>query len=215
MGKYNTVIFDLDGTLLNTIQDLADSVNYALRRFSFAERSVEEVNRFVGNGVRALMERAVPEGTPEETMLACLKIFKRHYADNMQNKTRPYEGILPLLEELKRRGVKTAVVSNKFDLAVKALCKEYFGDTIQTALGESGGVKGKPAPDNVFAALGALSAKKENALYVGDSEVDVKTAENAGIPCVGVAWGFRGQKLLEECGAACVIDRPQELLKLL
>lgn len=213
--KYNTIVFDMDGTLLNTLEDLTDSVNYALQICGYTKRTLDEVQRFVGNGVRVLMNQAVPAGTSEEDIVKCLTIYRKHYSENMQHKTRPYDGINELLKSLKERGIKLAIVSNKYDSAVKALCKDYFQDYIRIAIGESPEVAKKPAPDSVFTALEQLGAVKEEALYVGDSEVDVQTARNAGLKCIGVTWGFRDREVLAAEGADIIIDRPQELLEYL
>lgn len=208
----NTIIFDLDGTLLNTLDDLCDSVNYALDKFGFPVRSIEEVRTFVGNGVKKLMERSVPLNTSNDTIDQCLTIFKEHYSNNMRIKTKPYEGIYETLNSLKEKGYKLAIVSNKYDKAVKELCKDYYSDFIQVAIGESNGVNKKPAPDSIYAAIEELNASPENAIYVGDSEVDVQTAHNTGIPCIGVTWGFRKREVLKAEGADLIIDDPYELV---
>lgn len=212
---YNTVIFDLDGTLLNTIGDLCDSTNYALTTHGFPSRSIEEVTSFVGNGVQKLIERSVPLGTsPEKTQLV-LNSFRDYYKEHMQDKTEPYEGIIELLTELKSRGVKTAIVSNKYDAAVRNLKSDYFEELIQEAIGESPTVPKKPAPDSVYTALNLLHAQKEECLYVGDSDVDMLTAQNAGVTSVGVTWGFRSRECLQQAGAKHIIKHPLELLNLL
>lgn len=213
--KYTTVIFDLDGTLLNTLDDLADSLNFALLQSGFEARSLEEVKSFVGNGVKHLIASAVPQGTTEEGAAACLALFQKHYSKNMQNKTRAYDGIMELLKRLKELGYKMAVVSNKYDQAVKALCRDLFSEYISVAIGESAAVRRKPAPDSVFEAIRELNSLKETTIYVGDSETDVLTAKNAGIKCVGVTWGFRGRAILEAEGADYIIDSPLELFKLI
>lgn len=210
--NYNTIVFDMDGTLLNTLEDLTDSVNYALQACGYTERTLDEIQCFVGNGVRVLMNRAVPAGTSEEDIIKCLTIYREHYSKNMQHKTRPYDGINELLKSLKEKGIKLAIVSNKYDSAVKALCKDYFQDYIRIAIGESPEVVKKPAPDSVFTALEQLGAVKDEALYVGDSEVDVQTARNAGLKCIGVTWGFRDREVLATEGADIIIDKPLELL---
>lgn len=211
MRKYNAVLFDLDGTLLDTLEDLTDSVNDALALYGLPARRLEEVRGSVGNGVARLMELSVPGGRTHPQFETCLDEFRRHYAENMRNKTRPYPGIPELLSRLSEEGCGLAVVSNKFDRAVKELCRLYFGEYIKTAIGESEGVAKKPAPDVVFRALRELGSVPESAIYVGDSEVDVQTAKNAGIPCVGVTWGFRDRVLLEQEGADEIINRPEEL----
>jgi len=213
--KYNTVIFDLDGTLLNTLDDLKDSLNYALAMHGYGEKTLEEVKSFVGNGVRKLVQRALPANTPEEEIQKCLADFKEHYKSNMQNKTRPYDGIMELLSELKNNNYSLAIVSNKFDAAVKDLAKDYFDNIIDVAIGESASVKRKPAPDSVYAAINELGSDIKKAIFVGDSETDVQTAKNAGLPCVGVTWGFRTREVLIREGADYIIDTPKELLEIL
>lgn len=212
--NFKTVIFDLDGTLLNTLDDLANSANFALSEFNFPQRTRDEVRQFVGNGVRLLIERAVPVGTTEHTVDECLEIFRDHYENHKNDNTKPYDGILHTLSKLKEAGVKMAVVSNKYDLAVKELCAPFFSSVIDVAIGERENVRRKPAPDSVFEALKTLGANKESAIYVGDSDVDVQTAANAGIPCIGVTWGFRDREVLENAGAQYIIDKPEEILDL-
>ena len=212
---YHTAIFDLDGTLLDTLQDLADSTNYALSLHHLPPRTVEEVRQFVGNGVGLLIHRAVPEGTAEELEGQVLRDFRAHYLLNMENRTAPYPGVLDLLDALRAAGVRTAVVSNKFDGAVKGLCQNYFGQRVEAAIGESQGVARKPAPDTVFRALAELGQAPEGAVYVGDSDVDILTAKNAGLPCIAVSWGFRSSAFLEANGARVIADTMQELEQLL
>lgn len=212
---YHTAIFDLDGTLLDTLQDLADSTNYALSLHHLPPRTVEEVRQFVGNGVGLLIHRAVPEGTAEELEGQVLRDFRAHYLLNMENRTAPYPGVLDLLDALRAAGVRTAVVSNKFDGAVKGLCQNYFGQRVEAAIGESQGVARKPAPDTVFRALAELGQAPEGAVYVGDSDVDILTAKNAGLPCIAVSWGFRSRAFLEANGARIIADTMQELEQLL
>lgn len=208
-----TVIFDLDGTLLNTLDDLADSTNYALSKFGYPTRTIEEVRQFVGNGVAKLIERAIPEGKNNPNFEKCLAIFKENYAQNMYNKTAPYNGILEMLSNLKSKGIKIAVVSNKFDLAVKELCKKYFEGFIDFAAGENEaqGIKKKPAPDTVISVLNEFNFAPEDAVYVGDSDVDIMTAKNSKMPCISVTWGFRDEKFLLENGATILINAPSEI----
>lgn len=212
--SYTTIVFDLDGTLLNTLDDLKDSVNYALSKLGYPIKTLDEVRKSVGNGAKLLIDRVVPEGTSPENSAKCLQIYQQHYTTNMQNKTCPYDGIVELLKTLKEMGVKLAIVSNKYDAYVKSLCKEFYGDYIQVAIGESPEVAKKPAPDSVYTALNVLDASKAEAIYVGDSDVDVQTAHNAGLPCVGVTWGFRDRDILKEEGADFIIDKPCELISL-
>lgn len=201
--------------MIDTLEDLKDSVNYSLVTYGFPARSIEEIRRFVGNGVGKLIELSVPNGINNPLYDECLNVFRDHYSKNMQNKTAPYKGIIELLMELKEKGFKLAVVSNKFDTAVKALVNDFFGDYIKVAIGESGTVSRKPAPDTVFKALEDLNSIPDKALYVGDSEVDVKTAKNSNLVCIGVTWGFRDREVLEKEGAQYIIDEPQELLTII
>lgn len=207
------VIFDLDGTLLNTLDDLADSTNYALSRFGYPTRTIDEVRQFVGNGVAKLIERAIPEGKNNPNFEKCLAIFKENYAQNMYNKTAPYNGIIEMLSNLKSKGIKIAVVSNKFDLAVKELCKKYFEGFIDFAAGENEaqGIRKKPAPDAVISVLNKFNFASEDAVYVGDSDVDIMTAKNSKMPCISVTWGFRDEKFLLENGATILINAPSEI----
>lgn len=207
------VIFDLDGTLLNTLDDLADSTNYALSRFGYPTRTIDEVRQFVGNGVAKLIERAIPEGKNNPNFEKCLAIFKENYAQNMYNKTAPYNGIIEMLSNLKSKGIKIAVVSNKFDLAVKELCKKYFEEFIDFAAGENEaqGIRKKPAPDTVISVLNEFNFAPEDAVYVGDSDVDIMTAKNSKMLCISVTWGFRDEKFLLENGATILINAPSEI----
>jgi phosphoglycolate phosphatase len=212
--SYQTYIFDLDGTLLDTLGDLAASVNYSMRTHGMPEHSVDEVRLFVGNGVRRLMERAVPGGAAHPAFEAAFATFRRHYMEHSLDTTRPYEGIPELLQELKRRGRHTAVVSNKFDAATKELCRHFFPDTIDVAVGEheAEGIRKKPAPDTVLQALSQLGVGQEGAVYVGDSDVDIQTARNSGLPCISVLWGFRNREFLLAHGAETFVSQPSELL---
>ena len=206
------VIWDLDGTLLNTLGDLTDSVNYAMRQNGFAERTQEEVRAFVGNGTRKLMMRAVPDGEDNPLFAQACSDFLSYYKDHDSVRTVPYDGILTLLKELQRRGMESAVVSNKIDFAVRHLCSSYFGPLISLAVGDDPSRQRKPAPDSVFEAMRQLSVKPEDTVYIGDSDVDIQTAENAGVPGIGVTWGFRGRKVLEEAGASYIADTPEQIL---
>lgn len=213
--KYTTIIFDLDGTLLNTLEDLKDSVNFALEKFGYSDKTLSEVRSFVGNGAAHLIELCIPNGINNPNFKKCLELFKQHYAENMQNKTKPYDGIISMLEELNKRGYKMAIVSNKFDMAVKHLNKIYFNKFINVAIGERENIKRKPAPDTVLQALKELNSIKEEAIYVGDSDVDIKTANNTGIDCISVSWGFKSKQFLQECHATNIIDKPDEILEIL
>lgn len=214
MTEYNTYIFDLDGTLLDTLDDLMASVNYALRQYGMPEHSREDIRRFVGNGVKLLMVRAVPDGEKNPQFEECFNAFRDHYMLHSLDTTRPYKGILGLLAELKRKGKRTAVVSNKFCAATQELCRHFFPDTIEVAIGEheSEGIRKKPAPDTVIEALRQLGVDKSNAVYVGDSDVDLQTARNSGLPCISVLWGFRDKEFLIENGATTFVDAPSEIL---
>ena len=209
--NYDTVIFDLDGTLLDTLEDLADAVNYALREKGMPGRTLAEIRRFVGNGVRSLLELSVPEGTADPMLEEVLALFRSHYAVHCNDKTCAYEGVLPLLRELAAEGYALAIVSNKPDFAVKELAEIYFGGIIPVAIGEREGVTKKPAPDTVREALRELGMPAETAVYVGDSEVDIRTAENAGLPCITVLWGFRDEAFLREQGAVRFAGTPEEV----
>ena len=215
--KYQTYIFDIDGTLLDTLDDLAASTNYALRKHGMSEHSIDDVRRFVGNGVRKLMERAIPDGAANPDFEATFATFREHYMLHSLDTTRPYDGISETLAELKARGCRLAVVSNKMMAATQDLCRHFFPDTIEVAIGENEaqGIRKKPAPDTVFAALRELGVGKDEAVYVGDSDVDIDTAANAGIPCISVLWGFRDRDFLKQHGAKTFISAPSELLQFL
>ena len=214
MITYSTYIFDLDGTLLDTIGDLAASVNYALRTHGMPEHSMDDVRRFVGNGVRKLMERAIPQGTDNPLFDETFATFRQYYMEHSLDTTKPYEGIPKTLTELKRRGCRLAVVSNKMMAATQELIRHFFPDTIEVAIGENeaAGIHKKPAPDTVFAALRQLGVGQEGAVYVGDSDVDIETARNSGLPCISVLWGFRDRDFLLNHGATMLISTPSELL---
>ncbi|MBQ8459214.1 HAD-IA family hydrolase [bacterium] len=211
------VIFDLDGTLLNTLDDLTDSTNYSLKFLNYPQRTKEEIKNFVGNGVVKLIERAIPNGINNPDINKCIEIFKQNYSENMYNKTSPYPGIIELLKNLKSKGYKIAVVSNKFDNAVKDLCDRYFENLIDFCAGENEtlGIRKKPAPDAVIKILNKYDIKNSEAVYVGDSEVDILTAKNSKIPCISVSWGFKNREFLNANGAKIIIDNPIELLEAL
>ncbi len=211
----DTVIFDLDGTLLNTLDDLADSVNYALHSLGYPERTVDEVRMMVGNSVIYLIEKALPEGTDKARFDRCLSIFEAHYKENMRNKTAPYNLVMQMLSDVKASGYKMAVVSNKPDVFTKELVSELFGEYIPLAIGRSDDMPRKPAPDMVLYAIKQLGSDKSTTVYVGDSEVDVVTSKNAGLPCVGCLWGFRDRETLENEGADYLISSPSELVETL
>ncbi len=209
---YETYIFDLDGTLLNTLDDLASSCNYALRTNGFPERTVDEVRQFVGNGVKKLMERAIPDGLENPLFERVFADFRQHYLEHGLDTTRPYPGVMDMLERLHCEGRKIAVVSNKFYAATNDLCRHFFAKYISVAIGEREDVRKKPAPDTVLEALRQLHSDKSGAVYIGDSDVDVMTAKNCGIPCISVLWGFRDKDFLLAHGASCFVKSPEEIL---
>lgn len=214
---YNTVIFDLDGTLLNTLEDLADAVNYVLRKFGWEEHTIDRVRKDVGNGIRKLMERSVPDGTNNPQFEEAFQMYKGYYQKHCRIKTDAYLGIMDLLEALHKKGYKMAIVSNKAHKAVEELNEIYFKDYISVAMGENedAGIKKKPAPEMVYKALERLNSKKEEAIYVGDSEVDKATADNSGLDCVLCQWGFRELELLQSLGPKAIIAEPMELMEII
>ena len=209
------IIFDLDGTLLNTLEDLTYSTNFALEQFGYPILSVEKVRSYVGDGVNKLIERAIPNGIDNPNFEICVSLFKANYQNNMYNKTKPYSGIKELLSYLKNKGIKIAVVSNKFDKAVKELCEKYFPSMIDIALGENikEGIRKKPAPDTVYKVLEHFGMTSDEAIYIGDSEVDIKTALNSNLPCISVTWGFKNREFLIKNGAEIIVDSPNEIIK--
>lgn len=204
--SYQTALFDLDGTLLDTIEDLKDAVNHELAAEGDPLRTLEEVTNFVGNGLRNLMLRSLPAGRSEEEIDRRTASMKAWYSDHSQVKTRPYPGIPELLRDLRSAGVAVGVVSNKADSVVRDLCGSYFPGGVDAAVGEIAGLPRKPAPDTVELALKRMGREKAGAVYIGDSEVDIATARNAGLPCLSVTWGFRPRQVLEEAGAAALVD---------
>ena len=211
MSAITTIIFDMDGTVLNTLDDLTVSVNYVLNEFGFPARTKEEYRNFFGNGIRYAFRCAVPEEVTEEKIDEMLPLFKEHYDKHCLDKTGPYDGITDLMKELKAQGYKMAIVSNKIDSAVKELNERFFSEYVSIAIGEKPGIRRKPAPDTVFEALKELGATKEEAIYIGDSEVDLKTAQNSGLDCIAVLWGFRDKEFLIENGAAVFAEKPEEI----
>lgn len=208
---YKLAVFDMDGTILDTLEDLKDSTNFALEKCGYPVRTYDEVRRFVGNGIRKLIERAVPEGLTVEQIDRVHEVFTEHYKVHCADKTKAYDGIKPLLEKLRTSGVKTAVVSNKADYGVQELCKEYFDGLFDYAVGEREGIRRKPAPDAVNEALRVLGIDKSEAVYIGDSDVDFETAKNAELPCISVLWGFRDEEFLREKGATLFVRDPAEI----
>ena len=214
MKQYSTYIFDLDGTLLDTLQDLAVSVNYALRQCSMPERTLDEVRQFVGNGVRMLMKRAVPQGEDNPRFQEAFDIFRSHYLEHSLDTTAPYPGIMEMLVRLKASGKRMAVVSNKLQAGVDELAASFFNGVIDVAIGERSGIPRKPAPDMVLAALKELGVEPAEAIYVGDSDVDLQTAANSGLPCISVLWGFRSRDFLVAHGATMFAQQPQDVLSM-
>ncbi len=212
--KYKAVIFDMDGTILNTLEDLKNATNYSLRQFGMPERSLEEVRMFVGNGIRKLVERAVPAGTSEEKIAQVFDVFLEYYEIHSADNTSPYPGILELVEKLKKSGIKTAVSTNKADVPAQELGREYFNGIFDLIVGQQDGLKVKPAPDSVNKILSILDIQKKDAIYIGDSDVDVQTAKNSGLDFIGVSWGFRGREFLEKNGAKNIVDNANEILDL-
>ncbi len=212
--KYKSYIFDLDGTLLDSLTDLAASCNYALRINNMPERTIDEVRMFVGNGVRKLMERAIPDGDCNELFQKTYTDFRDHYLIHNLDHTSPYSGIINMLKSLKDDGCNIAVVSNKFYAATQELVNHFFGDYVSVAIGERDNIRKKPSPDTVFEALRQLNVEKDGAVYIGDSDVDVMTAKNCGMPCISVLWGFRDKKFLIEHGANVFVEKPSEILLL-
>ena len=212
-GRYDAIIFDLDGTLLNTLEDLKDSVNYGLRKYGMPERSLEEIRCFVGNGVQKLIERSLPEERTKEEEQLVFTAFREYYDIHCNDKTDLYPGIRELLRELKKCGYKMAIVSNKLQSGVDTLRDIYFKEYITTAIGMKDGIPKKPAPDMVLEAMRCIGATRETTVYVGDSEVDIATAFNTGIDCIAVDWGFRTRKEQEQAGSKVFADKPLDILK--
>ena len=205
----------MDGTLLDTLYDLWASTNAVLRELKCPERTLEEIRAYVGNGARNQIRCALPEGSADELVDKALARYQAYYAEHCNDHTRPYDGIVQMLETLKDAGKQLAVVSNKPDKMVKILSKEHLGTLLDVSIGETPQIARKPAPDTVFKALEELEVDKENAVYIGDSEVDVATAKQAGVPLIAVSWGFRSRAALSDAGATTIVDSPEELLSLL
>ena len=212
--RYKTLIFDLDGTLLDTLQDLAAATNYTLKKNGFPERTTDEVRMFVGNGIRKLIERAVPAGTSVAMQERVYADFNVYYKAHCSDTTCTYLGVLQLLEEARALGCQTAIVSNKADYGVQELAKQYFPGLLDAAIGEQAGIAKKPAPDMLVAIMEKLGADKESTIYIGDSDTDLMTAANTGIPCIGACWGFRGREFLVAHGATLLAERVEDVLPL-
>jgi phosphoglycolate phosphatase len=211
--KYKVAIFDMDGTILNTIEDLADTMNYCLKKYGMPERSLSEIKSFVGNGIRRLIDLAVPKDTLDKVSDDIYASFIQYYKDHCAIKTRPYDGITEVLQKLKENGVLTAVVSNKADYAVRMLCKDYFDGLFDYCIGDKEGTRRKPYPDSVISVMKHFNVSPDEVVYIGDSEVDYQTAVNAGIDLIMVSWGFREETYLQEIGADMIIRQPYEILK--
>ncbi len=213
--KYDLAIFDMDGTILNTLTDLKNSLNYSLSACGYNTRSLSEVRRFVGNGIRKLVERGVPQNTDSYNTSKVFEIFNKHYAVHCTDTTKPYDGVIDVLAKLKEKGMKTAVVSNKSDYAVQSLCEQFFSGLFDCKIGVKDGINKKPCPDSVNLVLKQLNTEKERAVYIGDSEVDIATAENAKVDCISVDWGFRSHEELLDNNAKNIISSTDDLLKII
>lgn len=209
--KYETILFDMDGTVLDTLEDLKDAVNYVLRQNNEPEHDLEAIRSFVGNGMKMLMTRAIPGGQENPTFEKQFQEYQDYYPPHSKIKTKPYDGILEFMEECKKRNISVGIVSNKQQVAVTELAEYYFKGLTQAAVGDGEGRQVKPAKDAPVEAMKRLNANPKTTLYVGDSDVDGKTAENAGLDCVLVTWGFRGRDVLEQQKHIAIIDKVEEL----
>lgn len=209
------LIFDLDGTLLNTLTDLHNALNYALSNHGCKQKTLEETKMLLGNGIERLVQDSIENGKDNPEYSQIFKTFKMYYTAHINDNTAPYDGIIPLLKKLKANHIKTGIVSNKFDEGVKTLATHYFKDLIDAAQGTTEKIQKKPSPDAVFALIKRLNAENEKNIYIGDSEIDIMTAKNANLPCISVSWGFRTKEELMKSGAKIIIDSPQKLLNFL
>ena len=209
---YSTYIFDLDGTLLDTLEDLANAVNYAMRKMNYPERSFGEVKSFIGDGMVKLIERSAPSGTDKTGLEKALSFFREYYASHLTDCTKPYEGIAEVIAELKKRGKKLAVVSNKADENSNTVVRHFFGDSFDIIVGKRDSFPAKPQPDSVLYVIDSLGSRKEECIFIGDSDIDVKTAHNAGLPCIGVTWGNRSRQELADGGAEYIADVAEDIL---
>ena len=212
---YKALIFDLDGTLTDSLEDLWISVNHSLRTMGWPERTLDEVRTFVGNGVHLLIERAVPQGTQADALERCFQLFRSHYVEHCMDHTAPYPGILDLLVELSKEGYRTAIVSNKLQAGVSVMYHRHYASLVHVAIGEHDGVRRKPAPDMIYEAIAQLGVQKEECIYLGDSDVDILTARAAGLPCISVLWGFRDKEFLLAHGATTLVQHPTDILDIL
>ncbi|MCD8024564.1 MAG: HAD family hydrolase [Candidatus Gastranaerophilales bacterium] len=217
MFDVKNIVFDMDGTLLDTVDDLLDSVNFALETLGYNKKTKDEVRLAVGSGVTVLFEKMLPNGFNNPDITVCIQKFKEYYSNLKTSKTKPYDGIIPLLSELKKRGIKTGILSNKFDRGCKMHSRLFFGDLIDYAQGEDefNGIKRKPSPMGLYKLLDEIKGKKENTVFVGDSEVDIQTAKNAGIPCISVLWGLKSKEFLAENGGKIFVSSPLEILDMI
>ena len=213
--KYTTIVFDCDGTLLDTLTDLRNAVNYVLRAHDLPERSVSEVKAALGNGVAHLMRQSLPDSISEAEFNTYLDEFKAYYGEHLQDYTAPYPGMLDVLDTLRAKGYKLAIVSNKIQEGITPLNKEYFGDRLPVAIGERPGLQRKPAPDMVLQALKELDSTQSESIYIGDSEVDVATAKNSGLLCIGVTWGFRDEQLHKDLGVKYIARKAEDIVTII
>ena len=213
--KYTTIVFDCDGTLLDTLTDLRNAVNYVLRAHDLPERSVPEVKAALGNGVAHLMRQSLPDSISEAEFNTYLDEFKAYYGEHLQDYTAPYPGMLDVLDTLRTKGYKLAIVSNKIQEGITPLNKEYFGDRLPVAIGERPGLQRKPAPDMVLQALKELGSTQNESIYIGDSEVDVATAKNSGLLCIGVTWGFRDEQLHKDLGVTHIARKAEDIVTII
>lgn len=213
--KYTTIVFDCDGTLLDTLTDLRNAVNYVLRAHDLPERSVPEVKAALGNGVAHLMRQSLPDSISEAEFNTYLDEFKAYYGEHLQDYTAPYPGMLDVLDTLRAKGYKLAIVSNKIQEGITPLNKEYFGDRLPVAIGERPGLQRKPAPDMVLQALKELGSTQSESIYIGDSEVDVATAKNSGLLCIGVTWGFRDEQLHKDLGVKYIARKAEDIVTII
>lgn len=209
------VIFDLDGTLLYTLEDLMQSVNFTLDLFGYKKRTLEEITSFVGNGIQHLLKQALPEDISEDKFEMCFTCFKDHYSEHCCDKTRPYDDIVDVLKVLKNRGLKVGIVSNKFQSAAEEVCEYYFKDLYDAVLGESETCRRKPAPDGINMMCEKFGVEKDDAIFFGDSEVDIQTGDNAGVYCVSVLWGFRDREFLTQHGAKLFVTHPLDIVEMI
>lgn len=215
MNKYTTIIFDLDGTLLNTLEDLTNAVNYVLNKHNFPIRTIDEIQSFVGNGIRKLIERALPHKINDMEFEIAFNEFQNYYGLHCQDATHPYENVIDLLKILRQKKYNIAIISNKSDDKVQVLKDTFFKNLVDIAVGTKDFAKTKPNPESTLSIISFFKSNKENCLFVGDSDVDILTAQNAGIRCISVSWGFKSKDDLIKSGATTIIDNPLQLLDLL